>query len=116
TRLGSFDWKTTESRVRPPSTGSSMMRSASAIPVCGRAPGSFATLTTSGRRWIALASLAGVPRSGHAAGPTATLSGDAHDDAKSAMSRASADRMIDRGCNRDADAWLGGDRLRLAFL
>src|SRR5437867_5058082 len=49
----------------PPSTGISRTRSACAIPDCGRADGSFATLITSGRLWMASPSGADVPRRGH---------------------------------------------------
>src|SRR5438270_10596348 len=51
----------------PPSTSISNTMSASASPDCGRALGSLGTRTTTGRRFVASALGASVPRSGQIA-------------------------------------------------
>src|SRR5438045_1264290 len=63
----SRDWNTTAKRVMPPSTSISKTTSASARPDCGRAVGSLGTRTTTGRRLMASALGASVPRSGQMA-------------------------------------------------
>ena len=86
TVCASREWNTTAYRVIPPSTSISNTMSASARPDCGRALGSFGTRTTIGRRFVASALGASVPRSGQiafaaAAVPVAAEAGSALEEA-----------------------------------
>src|SRR6266550_9524576 len=110
----------------PPSTGISRTRSACAIPDCGRAAGSFATLITSGRLWMASPSGAEVPRRGHqfatlAAGAATSPAPPGTPPPHAANSRVNAMRIarmaegVQPLCREERAPGLGRDGLRLAL-
>src|SRR5438552_768992 len=107
----------------PPSTGISRTMSACDMPDCGRAAGSFATLITRGRLWMASPSGAEMPRRGHIAGvagaPTCTGRGEPpppHAQKTTATATTNARIVQGRATAMPDGRLLRGDGLRLALL